>query len=300
MDGWSTGILLNELLEEYLVRVECRSPKRSDPPVQYVDYAAWQQQRWLNKEFQGSLDFWRQQLSGKTSQPMLPLSRSRSGLRSPKGAKAFRKSPPTLGPSVRKLSQQLGATPFVTLETAFKALLYLYSSSTDIVIGTSVANRVHPDLNNLIGCFVNTVVLRSDLSDNPSFKTLVEKECQTCYAVYAHQEFPFRHLVAEVNPPRIFGSTPLVQVMFALQDLPEPSTSIPGLQIERLALHNGNAKFDLAVEVSILKTGQLLLMAEYCVELFESHTISQILEGYENILATVCKNPNVLLSGLTL
>ena len=186
------------------------------------------------------------------------------------------------------------------LQAVFKTLLYLHSGSTDISIGTPAANRGHYGLENLFGCFVNMLVLRSDLSGNPTFEELIVRERERCYAAYLHQEVPFQTVVAATRPKRVEGMTPLFQTVFSLRTLTGMNLSGSGLRTERIPLHNGTAKYDLALEVTDLDNGELELWSEFSLDRFDPGAITELLKSYEGVLKSIAMDPRRPLKELRL
>ncbi len=295
MDEWSTELFLDELFEIYSANLEGREANLPDLPIQYSDYAIWQRQRFSSQQFESGLKFWKERLSNKLPVLGLPVRRPDAFVLSSRGAVAFEYSASDLVPAIRNLAKAHKVTQFVILETAFKILLFSYSSSTIIQIGTPVANRPSAVLQDMLGCFVNLLVMRSDLSGNPTFRELLQREREVCYAAYAHQEIPFQNIVAELNPWRDGRKIPLVHALFGVQGHSSPMKSIEGLQIERLVLHNSHAKFDLTFTVIPQIDGHMRFKAEYSVELFDEDFILQMLKTYEMILATIIRDPSIRL-----
>jgi non-ribosomal peptide synthetase component F len=188
----------------------------------------------------------------------------------------------------------------VVLQAAFKTLLYLHSGSTDISIGTPAANRGNCGLDNLVGCFINMLVLRSDLSGNPTFEGLIEREQERCYGAYLHQEVPFQTVVADIRPKRVPGVTPLFQMAFSLRAPTAMNLSGTGLRGERIPLHNGTAKYELSVEVIGLDNGELELRSEFSNDRFDSSAITEMLKSYEELLKGIAMDPRRHLDDLRL
>jgi non-ribosomal peptide synthetase component F len=262
-------------------------------PIQYADFAAWQRGR--EKVFEKRLPFWRQRLAGQPTRLHLAGAsaggHSGSAWQSPQGATVSRRSTGGLGEAARLLSRRLGTTQFVMLEAAFKVLLHRHCGDADISVGTPAANRGYRALDHLVGCFISMLVLRSDLSGNPSFEELVKRERERCYTAYVHQEVPFQMLVRDIAPRRELGVHPLFQVLFSLRTLGGIDLSGSGVHGERVHLHNGTAKYDLSVEATVRDDGEIDLWAEYRVERFEAATVAGWLEEYEALLRAVATDP---------
>ena len=295
-DGWSTGVIIRDLGTLYSQTVNQVPADLPELSLQYADYADWQRSR--EAVFENHLRYWRKQLAGQPPRLSLPTDRPLPVLRSPKGSVLYHKTTGQLGETIRELSKQLQATQFVTLETAFKVLLYHYCESTDISIGAPAANRVHNDLEHMVGFFVSMLVLRSDLSGNPTFAALIKRERETCYAAYKHQEVPFQTVVANVPTTRLPGVHPLFQVVFSLRTIPPLDLSETGVRGERIFLHNGAAKYDLSVDAVFQDDGEIELCAEYSQDLFDEKSVGHLLKSYENLLKRIAEDPNQCIDDL--
>ena len=298
-DGWSIQVLNKELAAIY----EAFSAEQSSPlaelPVQYADYSIWQNQ-WLQGEREKTqLSYWKQQLADAPSTLSLPIDHQRPPVQSFKGAARQFKLSPQLSKQLRSLSKQQGVTLFMTLLAAFQAQLYRYTSQEDICIGSPIANRNHADIEGLIGFFVNTLALRTDLSGNPSFLELLNRVRDVCVGAYAHADLPFERLVGELHPERNLSHTPLFQVTFALQEDTKKDLVLPGVTLRWLENHNGTAKFDLTLYVVDSKP-ELWGWWEYNTDLFDATTIERMVEHFTNLLEGIVAQPEKRLSQLPL
>jgi len=251
-DGWSMGLFKRELSTLY----EAFSAGLSNPlpalPVQYADFALWQREWLTGKALETQLNYWQQQLAG--APPLLALPTDHppaqpSQRSSYSGASVSFSLSSMLTDDLKALSQQNGATLYMTLLAAFNTLLYRYSQQDDIVVGSPIASRDCPELEDLIGFFVNTLTLRSDLSGNPSFQALLERVKETTLGAYAHQNIPFEELVATLKPERIAGHSPWFRVMFVFQNQPLRNIELPGLTISPFKRQHkqGNVMFDITL-----------------------------------------------------
>src|SRR5262249_51951127 len=209
----------------------------------------------------------------------------------------------TLGPWLMKelenLSREQDVTLFMTLLAIFQTLLHRYTGQTDIIIGSPVANRTRVEVEELIGFFVNTLVLRTDLSANPTFLELLHRVREVTLGAYAHQDLPFEKLVEELQPERDLSRTPLFQVMFNLQNAPQPLLELSGLHLEPVEIDHGVAKFDLTLFLT--ETGQgLKAEIEYNTDLFDESTIGRWLTHYHMLLEEIVINPGQRLSDMPL
>ncbi|OAB58114.1 hypothetical protein AY600_04795 [Phormidium willei BDU 130791] len=299
-DGWSKERLIHEVAEIYQAQV---SPpvgaKQGSPlpplPLQYADVARWQRQRDQDPEQLAHLAYWRQQLH---QVPPLALPILRPAVDSPEAPGALYSAhlSPDLTIALKQFSQKQGVTLFMTLLAAFKVLLWRYSGQTDLVLGVPTAGRSRADFEPLIGCFINPVVLRSDLSGNPSFRELLQQIRETATQAYSHGDIPFERLVEELQPDRT--TTPLFQVMFALQNLPRTQLTLPQLSFEIHELHPGSAKFDLTVALHE-RDGGLTANLEYRCDRIHPNAIARLWNHYQTLLTDVWAHPDFRLSQLS-
>lgn len=290
-DGWSLGILMQELNALYPALCAGRACPLAPLALQYADYAYWQRQWLQGSVLENHLTFWRQQLAGAPTTLDLPADHRRPDLQSYQGQSLFFQLPLPLRTALYRLSQAEGVTLFMTLLAAFEVLLGCCSGQEDFLIGTPVANRVHEETEGLIGCFINTLVLRGNLRGSPSFRTLVQRVRETCLQAYAHQELPFEQLVEALQPERHANYNPLFQVMFILQNAGETALQLPGLRVEAVAEHAGSAKFDLTLSLSESERAFEGVL-EYNSELFERSTIERLERHFLSILQAMVTAPD--------
>ncbi|HVT15951.1 MAG TPA: non-ribosomal peptide synthase/polyketide synthase [Thermoanaerobaculia bacterium] len=300
-DGWSTGVLLDELAELYSAALAGRAPRLAALPVQYADFALWQRQ-WLAGEVLGrELEHWRRRLAGAPEELELPADRPRR----PDGAARGAQRPFSLagdtGGELARLARRRGWTPFMPLLAAYAALLARWSGrrdATDLVVGSPIANRNRLEIERLIGFFANTLALRLDLAGDPPFGELADRARAVCLEAYVHQDLPFEKLVEEIAPVRRAGRTPLLQTLLVLQNAPL-RLEIPGLGVELLEIGTGTAKFDLVL-VFAEAAGGLAGGVEYSRDLFDESTIDRLVGHYRNLLAAAVADPAARLSQLPL
>jgi hypothetical protein len=274
-DGWSMGVFVQELRQTYPDFAQNHTPNLAPLPIQYTDYATWQR-NWLQGEVLATqINYWKHQLQDAPSLLELPTDYPRPALQSYRGAHYRYSLPPDLTVAIKTLSQQHGASLFMTLLAAFGMLLARYSRQQDLCIGSPIANRTQSQTEGLIGFFVNTLILRNQINFEQSFSELLHQTRQTCLDAYAHQDIPFEHLVEQLQPERSMSHHPLFQVMFALENNQSPDLSLPGIEIEWLPLTYPFAKFDLTLLV-IESEQQLHLTWEYATDLFEQSTIQRM------------------------
>ena len=200
---------------------------------------------------------------------------------------------------LKQLSQRSGVTLFMTLLAAFDVLLMHYTNQTDIVVGTNIANRNRAETENLIGFFVNNLVLRTDLSGNPAFRELLDRVRNVCLGAYIHQDMPFDKLVEELRPERMLSHNPLFQVMFVLQNAPRTVLEVPGLTFRSISNTRNVSRFDLLVNVFETPDG-LQGSAEYSTDLFDASTVKRMLDHYATLLAAVAADPDKPLQSFSL
>ncbi|WP_438826902.1 non-ribosomal peptide synthase/polyketide synthase [Pseudomonas syringae] len=275
-DGWSTGVLLQEIGTLYRAFSQGLADPLPALAFQYVDYAAWQRQ-WLQGEnLHTQVDFWRQHLSGAPALLELPSDHRRPPLRSYAGGRVSLALSPALTAGLRQLGQRHGATLFMTLLVGWSSLLSRFSGQDDVVIGTPVANRPRSELESLIGFFVNTLALRIRPEGSLSVTALLEQVKAIMLAAHAHQDLPFEQVVEALQPPRSLAHSPIFQVMLALNNTPGGSElSLPELSLEPLQAPHTTAQFDLSLSL-VEADGGLMGSLEYASDLFERATIERM------------------------
>ncbi|HEX6292475.1 MAG TPA: MupA/Atu3671 family FMN-dependent luciferase-like monooxygenase [Herpetosiphonaceae bacterium] len=297
-DGWSKGVLIHELAVLYGAFAHGSGVALPDLPIQYADYAAWQRQWLQGAVLDDQLAYWKHQLSDLPTLD-LPSDHPRPAIQTFRGAQHALMYPQALASALARLSQHEGATLFMVLLAAFQALLHRYTGQTDIVVGSPVAGRTRPETQVLVGPFINTLVLRTDCSGNPSFRELLGRVRTICSGAYAHQDLPFEKLVEELQPDRDLSGNPLFHVMLNVQNAPIPDQQFDGLTLQPLDLQTGAAQLDLTLFLVNTENG-LVGFLEYNTDLFESETIARLTERYELILESVVDNPDRRLADLPL
>ncbi|MGK3964938.1 amino acid adenylation domain-containing protein [Sorangium sp. So ce118] len=288
-DGWSLGVLARELTAAYEALAREEEPPLRPLPVQYADYAVWQRQELTPEVLQAEREIWRQRLDG--APPIaLPTDRPRPAARSSRGRTHRFALPRDLAAALRRRSQELGATLFMTLLAAFEALLHRHSGQEDFCVGTPVAGRGRTELEPLIGLFVNTLVLRARLDGDPTFEELVGRVKADALEAYAHQDLPFELVVDALAVERDLSRNPLFQVMFALQNVPPPALALPGVEVSPVELDMEQARFDLTLFLT--ESGEAIDGAiEFDLDLFDPATIARLAGHYETILRAVAADP---------
>lgn len=298
-DGWSVELLVRELGTLYEAFVEGKPSPLPELPVQYADFAVWQRE-WLQGDvLKQQLSYWRKRLEGAPAVLELPTGRPRPATQSYRGALMLWELPNPLSVALTELTQREGATMFMTLLAGFQTLLHRYTGSDDILVGSTVAGRNRTEFEPLIGFFSNTLVLRGDLSGDPSFRTLLSRTREAALGAYAHQDLPFEKLVEELHPERDLSHSPFFQVMFVLQNAPREAAQLAGLEVTRMRIDSGTSKSDLTLNVRE-REGALQAVVEYNTDLFEAETIRRMLGHYQTLLEGIVANPEQRLSDLPL
>ncbi|NML39910.1 non-ribosomal peptide synthase/polyketide synthase [Chitinophaga sp. G-6-1-13] len=298
-DGWSTGIIVRELVELYHAGVSGAAPQLPAMEIQYADYAVWQRQYLSGDTLAMQLGYWRDQLSG-TPVLDLPADYPRPAVQSSRGAVITFNLDRDKADKVKSFSRQQGVTIFMTLLAAFKVLLYRYTGQEDICVGTPVAGRTRKETDNLVGFFINSLALRSDLSGHPSFINLLQQIKQTTLAAYDHQELPFEKIVEAVVKERDMARNPLFQVMFALQNTPAaPELELGGVTFSYMDTAHTTTKFDLTCSFEETATG-LAGRMEYCTDLFSAATINALIAHFKELLSSIIATPEARIDHLLL
>jgi len=291
-DGWSTGVLIHELSAIYKSFSAGQPSPLDELPLQYADYAIWQEE-WLSGEvLESQLAYWRRQLEGAPPALELPTDRPRPAVESFRGKHYLFYFSTHLSQMLKALSRDQGTTLFMTLLAAFQTLLYRYTSQTDIVVGSPIANRNRAETEQLIGFFVNTLVMRTRLEGNPTFSELLQSVREMTLGAYAHQDMPFERLVEELQPKRDLSRSPIFQVMFILQNAPTSAPDLDGVALESLDVDNRTAKFDLTLSMQEEAGEHLSGTLEYNADLFDAKTIERMAEHFEVLLETIIAFPH--------
>ncbi|MCC5635067.1 amino acid adenylation domain-containing protein [Nostoc sp. CHAB 5844] len=289
-DGWSIGVFVEEISTLYQAFCTGQLLNLPELPIQYADFAAWQR-RWLMGEvLESQLAYWRQHLEGASALLELPTDHTRPAVQSFRGANYTFEIPPEQIAALKTLSQEQGCTLFMTLLAAFQTLLYRYTGSEDIVVGSPIANRNRAEIEELIGFFVNTLVLRTKLEGNYTFEELLSRVREVALGAYTHQDLPFDVLVEELQPQRSLSYTPLFQVMFVLQNAPMSEIELSGVNLSLLENDNRTAKFDLTLFMEEAAAG-LVGTFEYSTDLFEADTIHRMAEHLQTLLSGIVSDP---------
>ena len=300
-DGWSTSVLLRELVELY--RSYSDDPHAPSPlpelPCQYADYAAWQRHESQEELLGQELTYWRRQLAGLPSLEM-PTDRRRTALAAECGDSFTIQLTSELSSAVVSFARREQTTPFVVLLSAFQLLLSRYSGQNDFAVGSPVAGRLHSELEPLIGCFVNSLVLRADLRGDPSVKQMVGRVREVCLQAFEHQTVPFERLVEELEQIRDLERESLFQVMFALQNNPRAEIQLPsGLNFRLVTQSHQNAKLDLILVVQEDPAG-FRASWQFSADLFDRETIELLGQCFQTLLSGMVEQPDARIADLPL
>jgi amino acid adenylation domain-containing protein/FkbH-like protein len=296
-DEWSLKILFRELEEFYKAHLEVRKALLPRLPIQYSDFAAWQRDSFSDESLKKQLRFWKSQLHDKPPVTELMTDRPRGQAPTFAGRTLTRHLDADLARSLKQLTVKKEATLFIVLLAAFKALVHRYTGLEDIIIGTPVAGRNRVETEALIGFFVNTLMLRTSLNGDPTFEELLHRVRGVALGAYAHQDLPFEKVVEALRPERSSGHLIFSNLMFTLQAHTAGASTLPGLAVEWLDVDTGTSKFDLTFVVQDFDRG-MTARVEYNSDLFESATISRMLEHFENLLRGIAANPAQRISEL--
>ncbi len=297
-DSSSMEVFIREIAALYEAFVTGKASVLPELSLQYADFANRQRQGLTEEVLEADLSHWKQQLAGATPLLELPTDRPRPAVQTFRGGRRSLFLPQSLTESLKMLSQEDGVTLFMTLLTAFKTLLYRYCDQEDILVGTPIANR-NVETENLIGLIANTLVLRTDLSGNPSFRELLLRVRDTTLEAYDHQDIPFEKLVEELQLEHSHKFTPLFQVMFIWQNAPVSKLELSSLTLTPFQLENVTAKFELTLSIAETDaglTGELV----YNCDLFDVATITRMAEHFEILLEGIVANPQQRISQLPL
>ncbi|BAY48760.1 condensation domain-containing protein [Scytonema sp. HK-05] len=293
VDAWSKGVLFEELAALYQAFSQGQSSPLPELPIQYADFAAWQRE-WLQGDFlQILLDYWKQQLGSNLKELQLPIDHPRPAAPTCRSASQKVKLPKALSEALKTLSRQEKVTLFVTLLAAFNVLLHRYTEQEQLFVCSPTANRTRKEIKGLMGYFVNLLILKTDLSGNPSFQEFLGRVSQVASGGYAYQDLPVQQLLRSLN----LLQAPLSQVMFALQNTTIHQLELPGLTVQNLDVDTGTADFDLYLYL-IEEAGSLTAVFKYNTDLFETTTIQQMLQHFQTILENIVTHPEQSLSSL--
>jgi amino acid adenylation domain-containing protein len=297
-DGWSMDIFMGELVTLYEAFSAGEPSPLAELPLQYGDFAAWQHELIKGEMLAEQISYWKQQLSGELPVLELPTDHPRPLQMTYTGADVFFDLTQGFTERLKELSSREGATLFMTLLAAFVTLLHRYTGQRDILMGTAIAGRNHAQIENLIGFFINTLALRTNLSGNPTFRELLGRVRDVALGAYEHQDVPFEKLVEELQPERDMSRQPFFQVMFNVQAAPPEEPGTRGLKISPQDTGN-QTRFDLEFHLWVVPEG-IAGPLVYKTDLFERAMIERMLKHFQTLLEGVAANPDARLSELPL
>ena len=299
-DTWSIDVFGRELTAIYGALIEGRPFPLQDLPVQYADFSLWQRERFQQEELQRQLAYWTAKLSGAPPLLMLPTDRPRPPVQSYRGRIQPFSLSEDLTAALNQLSRAEGVTLFMTLMAAFQTLLHRYSGQKEIVAGTATGNRNRRELEGLIGCFINSLLFRTDFSGDPTFREVLDQVRQLSLEAAAHQDVPFEQVVAALHPRRDLSYAPLTQVVLTLQNTQLNTPVAAGLEINRLSMPERTAaQYDLMINCRD-SGSKLHGLLEYNTDLFDSTTAQRTLGHFETVLQSIVAHPEQRVSALNI
>src|SRR5262249_33491111 len=298
-DGWSKGVMFHELAAFYNAALTQKPAALADLPIQYSDFAVWQRQWLEGAVLQKQVAYWKRQLAGAPALLELPTDYPRPALQGFSGAIESRVFPSQLVRNLKTLSQREGVTLFMTLLASFQLLLSRYAGQDDVVTGTPIAGRTRPELEPLIGDFVNMLAIRTDLSGDPSFRELLRRVKETALQAYDNQDLPFESLVEELEHGRDMSRAPIFQTIFLLEAAPPAPPAMEGLAVRILDFDTPTAKNDLIL-VLVDDPAGLKVKLLYRTDLFLKATIDRFLQQYLTLLEAIVAHPELPISRLAI
>ncbi|HEX2079484.1 MAG TPA: amino acid adenylation domain-containing protein, partial [Longimicrobium sp.] len=298
-DGWSWGVMMRELTLLYRAFLRGEEAPLASLPVQYADYALWQRALPGGETVRRERAFWHERLEGAPALLELPYDRPRPAEADERGAAQAFAIAPEVARAARELARREGATLYMVLLAAWSAVLHRWSGQEDVVVGSPVAGRGLPEVEGLVGLFVNSLAMRTDLSGDPAFRALLARVREGTLQAYAHQEVPFEELVQEMGVARSLSHAPVFQVMFGLQNVPAGDLSLEGVRVRALPAAAGTARLDLTVQLEEHGDG-LRGLAEYATALWDAPTIERMMAHFAVLLRAAAAAPETPVSALPL
>ena len=281
-DGWSLGIVVREMSMLY-ASIDAGIPSQlQELPIQYADYSMWQREWLAGGILEQQLEYWKKQLAGVA--PLeLPTDHPRPSIQS------YRGFPPVLTQKLRELSQRESVSLYMTLLAAFQVLLYRYSGQQDLTVGSPIAGRTKRETEDLVGLFINTLVLRADLSGKPAFDEFLKRVRNVALEAYAHQEVPFEKLVEALVSERDLSRAPLFQVLLTLQAAAHSEARLGAAKLETYLIDTDTSKFDITLVMNE-NASEINCMWDYATDLFDESTMEQMIANYQALLASIVED----------
>ncbi|HLA42388.1 MAG TPA: condensation domain-containing protein, partial [Aggregatilineales bacterium] len=296
-DGWSEGVLTRELNACYRAYVQGETPELEPLPIQYADFAAWRRNH--SDLFVGELDYWSKQLSGSTHRLQLPTDRPYPKLPSYRGGEVHYRPEPDLIERLNRISRQNQVTLYVTILSAFEVMLYRYTGQEDILVGSVVAGRNYEEIQNLLGVFINTVVVRAFMDGEMRFDEFMRRMRETVIEAYDHSRVPFERVIDRIQPERDLSTTPLFQVMFNLINTGNESFETGGVSFQPIDFDTDTTPFDLYFEIGNYDN-ELQFDIRFNTDIFDRDTIERMAQHYDTILRAVVDNPQAKIGAIPL
>jgi natural product biosynthesis luciferase-like monooxygenase protein/amino acid adenylation domain-containing protein/non-ribosomal peptide synthase protein (TIGR01720 family) len=288
-DGWSAGVMMKELAVLYAAFVKGTGSPLPELAVQYADYAAWQHQWLRGPALASELSWWKEALAD-IPVLQLPVDRPRPAAQTFRGAQHRFTIPRSVTDALVSLSHREGATPFMCLMAAWQSLLFRYSGQEDFAVGTAVAGRGRPEVEPLVGCFINSLPVRADLSGDPTFLELLGRVRGTALGAFAHQDVPFEKIVDALNLTRDASVSPVFQTLLVLHNVPMPTLRMADLTLRGMDVHTGAARLELALELRQTEEG-LWAALEYNTDLFDADTVVGLVAHFQRLLEGIVQTP---------
>ena len=289
-DGWSFEVLVREIARLYNSFTTGEESPLEELPVQYADYAVWQEQLLRGDIYDRQVEYWKDQLQNIPALLKLPIDRPRSEMQSNAGDRAYLEIGPELTEALRELGRREGVTQYMTFLAAYQTLLRRYTEQEEIVVGSPSGGRSRVEMEPLIGLFVNTLAMKTDFTGNPSFRDLLHRVRETVLGAHANQDLPFDKLVEILRPERTLKHTPIVQVWFVFMNTSPVEFNLPGLTLSFLPTDPGAAKLDLGLTI-MEQEDTVTAGLQYKTELFDSATVREMLRHFEIVLETMTSHP---------
>lgn len=299
-DRWSFAVFEKELAVLYQAFATGQPSPLPELPIQFADYAVWQRERMNGDEYKKDLEYWIQQLDGAPFALDFPTDFPRPPIQNFRGARVYVSYPRSLLDGLKELSRRKGVTMFMTLMAAFKTLIYRYTNQADLLISTPIGTRLRPETENIVGYLLNLLIIRTDLSGNPTFRELLKREQDSCVGAFAHQEVPFGKLVQELKPKQDPSRNPIAQVAFLYLDFPEATAmQFLGLTASHIDIDNGASRFDITLAMTETPDG-FTVSIEYIRDIFEHSRMERMAQHLRVLLEGIVANPDQRLFDLPL